>query len=174
MTEVGVFAHYDTALRSPSSSAVAITSASVLRFPLGSPIHGRHRVPSRSAADRGVWVAGYRRGISRGVERRYPSRAQRDGRELECGQEVVSFEVWIVGKDLFGGHTGRQKLDKRLHRLPQAANDRPTVTDGLVARDSVQVRRVAKSSEAVARKFHRRPVSAQAGVCEPEHLTRGR
>jgi hypothetical protein len=48
------------------------------------------------------------------------------------------------------------------------------VTDGLVARDSVQVRHVANSTEAVARKFHRRPVSAQAGVCEREHLTRGR
>ena len=68
-----------------------------------------------------------------------PRCAECDGCVLECGEEVVSFQVSIVGKDLFGGHTGRQKLEKRLHRVPQAANDRPTVTDGLVARDSVQV-----------------------------------
>jgi hypothetical protein len=48
------------------------------------------------------------------------------------------------------------------------------VTDGLVARDSVQVRHVANSTEAVSRKFHWRPVSAQAGVCQREHRAPGR
>jgi hypothetical protein len=36
------------------------------------------------------------------------------------------------------------------------------VTDGLVARDSVQVRHVANSTEAVARKFRWRPLAGSS------------
>lgn len=64
----------------------------------------------------------------------HPQRA----RELECGEEVVTLEVWVVGEHLLNRHACRQNLQQGLDRIAQTSHRRLAVADRRVGRNALQ------------------------------------
>ena len=52
-------------------------------------------------------------------------------------QQVVAFEVIVVGENLVVSHAGTQQFQQKLHRIPQPSHARLAVTDLRVDGDSV-------------------------------------
>src|ERR1700733_3640255 len=68
--------------------------------------------PTRRETLRVATGAERRQGISRCAERDDPSLTHRESGVLETSEEVVAFEVGIVGEDFFEGHARGEKLDE--------------------------------------------------------------
>src|SRR5262249_30140858 len=58
--------------------------------------------------------------------------------ELQSRQDVLTFEVLIVGQNLLGGHPGAQQLKDRLHRVAQTTDRRLPVADFGVDDDAIE------------------------------------
>jgi hypothetical protein len=58
--------------------------------------------------------------------------------ELQRSQEIVTLQVWVVGKHLVDRHTRRQRLEQTLYGIPQTSHRRLTVAYRWIRRDAIE------------------------------------
>ena len=58
--------------------------------------------------------------------------------ELQGSQEIVTLQVWVVGKHLLDRHTRRQQLEQTRHGIPQTSHRRLAVAQRRVRGDAIE------------------------------------